>query len=67
MLKVKAGWGSFIIIAISQIRCCVTSLILNKKQKELAEQYIAEIGLSNKINIFLCDYYALPQLTEGYY
>lgn len=60
VLEIGTGWGSFAIEAVRQTGCRVTSLTLSKEQKELAEERIATAGLSNRIQVLLKDYRALP-------
>lgn len=56
VLEIGTGWGSFAIRAVQRFGCRVTSLTLSKEQKELAEQRIAQAGLSDRIQVLLCDY-----------
>lgn len=60
VLEIGTGWGSFAIEAVKTTGCRVTSLTLSIEQKALAEQRIAEAGLSDKIKVQLMDYRALP-------
>lgn len=56
VLEIGTGWGSFAIRAVQRFGCRVTSLTLSKEQKELAESRIADAGLSDRIEVLLCDY-----------
>lgn len=56
LLEIGTGWGSFAIRAVQRFDCKVTSLTLSQEQKELAEKRIAAAGLSDKIQVLLCDY-----------
>lgn len=67
VLEIGTGWGSFAIRAVQRTGCRVTSLTLSREQKELAERQIASAGLTDNIEVLLCDYRALPMPTEGPY
>ena len=67
VLEIGTGWGSFAMEAVKMIGCRVTSLTLSKEQKALAEEKIAAVGMSDKIEVLLCDYRALPPPVNGYY
>lgn len=67
VLEIGTGWGSFAIEAVARTGCRVTSLTLSTEQKELAERRIAERGFTDKIEVLLCDYRALPVPTSGLY
>jgi len=67
VLEIGTGWGSFAIAAVATTGCRVTSLTLSVEQKELAEKRIAEAGFSDRIEVLLCDYRALPVPKEGPY
>ncbi|KAI5212064.1 hypothetical protein E4T38_00739 [Aureobasidium subglaciale] len=65
VLEIGTGWGSFAILAVKETGCRVTSLTLSTEQKALAEQRIAEAGLTDRIEVLLCDYRALPTPRDG--
>jgi cyclopropane-fatty-acyl-phospholipid synthase len=67
VLEIGTGWGSFAIRAVQRTGCRVTSLTLSQEQKELAENRIANAGLTDNIEVLLCDYRALPMPKEGPY
>lgn len=67
VLEIGTGWGSFAITAVRQTGCRVTSLTLSREQKELAEDRISSAGLTDQIEVLLCDYRALPMPREGPY
>ena len=67
VLEIGTGWGSFAIRAVQRTGCRITSLTLSREQKELAEKRIADHGLTENIEILLCDYRALPMPMEGPY
>lgn len=60
VLEIGTGWGSFAIEAVRSTGCRVTSLTLSIEQKALAEKRIAAAGFSDKIEVKLMDYRALP-------
>ncbi|KAF7560239.1 hypothetical protein G7046_g3901 [Stylonectria norvegica] len=60
VLEIGTGWGSFAIEAVRRTGCQVTSLTLSKEQKMLAEERIEAAGFSDKIEVMLMDYRALP-------
>jgi cyclopropane-fatty-acyl-phospholipid synthase len=67
VLEIGTRWGSFAIRAVQKTGCRVTSLTLSHEQKELAEKRIAEIVLTDDIEILLCDYRALPTPIDKKY
>ncbi|KAJ9639134.1 uncharacterized protein PV06_07314 [Exophiala oligosperma] len=67
ILEIGTGWGSFAIRAVQRTGCRVTSLTLSREQKDLADQRIADAGLTESIEVLLCDYRALPMPREGPY
>jgi cyclopropane-fatty-acyl-phospholipid synthase len=60
VLEIGTGWGSFAIQAVQRTGCRVTSLTLSIEQKALAEKRIEAAGFSDKIQVKLMDYRALP-------
>ncbi|CAG8954678.1 hypothetical protein HYFRA_00004600 [Hymenoscyphus fraxineus] len=60
VLEIGTGWGSFAIEAVRTTGCRVTSLTLSIEQKALAEKRIFAAGFSDKIEVLLMDYRALP-------
>lgn len=67
VLEIGTGWGSLAIRAVQKTGCRVTSLTLSREQKDLADKRIAAAGLTNNIEVLLCDYRALSTPKEGYY
>ncbi|KIW21085.1 hypothetical protein PV08_01664 [Exophiala spinifera] len=67
VLEIGTGWGSFAIRAVQRTGCRVTSLTLSREQKDLADQRVADAGLTDNIEVLLCDYRALPMPREGPY
>lgn len=66
VLEIGTGWGSFAILAVQKTGCRITSLTLSKEQKLLAEERIAQAGLSDRIEVLLMDYRALPVPHKRY-
>jgi cyclopropane-fatty-acyl-phospholipid synthase len=60
VLEIGTGWGSFAIEAVRQTGCRITTLTLSKEQLDLAEERIRAAGLSDRIDVKLIDYRALP-------
>ncbi len=56
VLEIGSGWGSFAMLAAEQTGCRVTSLTLSEEQHQLATARVAAAGLSDRVNIELCDY-----------
>lgn len=60
ILEIGTGWGSFATRAVKRTGCHVTSLTLSREQKMLADKRIAQAGLTDNIEVLLCDYRSLP-------
>jgi cyclopropane-fatty-acyl-phospholipid synthase len=56
MLEIGTGWGTLAMRAVTRFGCRVTSITLSSEQQTLAQQRIAEAGLSDRIEVRLCDY-----------
>ncbi|KAL9045303.1 MAG: hypothetical protein Q9214_001635 [Letrouitia sp. 1 TL-2023] len=67
ILEIGTGWGSFAIVAARTTGCRVTSLTLSQEQKELAQKRIADAGVTDQVEVLLCDYRALPAPKERLY
>lgn len=67
VLEIGTGWGSFAIVAARTTGCRVTSLTLSQEQKELAQKRIADAGVTDQVEVLLCDYRALPAPKERLY
>ena len=67
VLEIGTGWASFAIRAVQRTGCRITSLTLSREQKDLADTRIANAGLTDNIEVLLCDYRALPMPREGPY
>ena len=60
VLEIGTGWGSFAIEAVRKTGCRVTSMTLSIEQKALAEKRIDAAGFSERIEVNLMDYRAIP-------
>ncbi|KAJ1558058.1 hypothetical protein HK405_014510 [Cladochytrium tenue] len=56
VLEIGTGWGALAIEAVRRHDCSVTSLTLSEEQKALADERIAQAGLSHRITVLLRDY-----------
>lgn len=56
LIEIGSGWGSFSIHAAKNYGCHVTTITISKEQYSLAKERIAEQGLTDLIDIRLCDY-----------
>jgi cyclopropane-fatty-acyl-phospholipid synthase len=56
VLEIGSGWGALAMEAVRMTGCRVTSLTLSEEQKKLADARIAAAGMSDRIEIKLCDY-----------
>ncbi len=56
VLEIGCGWGGFAIEAAKQTGCRVTGITLSQEQYDLARQRVEEAGLSDRIEIQICDY-----------
>lgn len=56
VLEVGCGWGSWAVRAAQKTGCRVTGITLSHEQKRFADQKIAALGLSDRIDIRLLDY-----------
>jgi cyclopropane-fatty-acyl-phospholipid synthase len=56
LLEIGTGWGTLAIRAANLYGCRITSITLSKEQQQLAQQRIAKAGLSDQIEVLLCDY-----------
>ncbi len=66
VLEIGTGWGSFAIEAVRKTGCRITSLTLSTEQKALAEARIEAAGFSDRIEVLLMDYRALPVPERSY-
>ncbi|ORX70526.1 cyclopropane-fatty-acyl-phospholipid synthase [Linderina pennispora] len=56
VLDLGCGWGSLSMRAVERTGCRVLGITLSTEQKEIAEQRIAQAGMSDRIEIKLIDY-----------
>ena len=56
LLEIGCGWGSLAIEAVRQSGCRVTGITLSREQLDWARRKIEEAGLSDRIEVKLCDY-----------
>ncbi len=56
VLEIGTGWGTLAMRAAKLYGCHVTSITLSKEQQELALQRIVQAGLSDRVEVLLCDY-----------
>jgi cyclopropane-fatty-acyl-phospholipid synthase len=56
VVEIGTGWGGFAIHAAKKAGCHVTTATISREQFALAKQRVAEEGLSNRVEVLLCDY-----------
>ena len=56
LLEIGAGWGGFAEFAAREIGCNITGITISPAQRDFAARRIQEAGLSEKVEIRLCDY-----------
>ena len=56
VLEIGCGWGSFAAAAAKNTGCRVTGVTLSQQQYEYAKQRVEREGLSDRVEILLCDY-----------
>ncbi|KAJ2584172.1 hypothetical protein IWW49_005080 [Coemansia sp. RSA 1797] len=56
VLDLGCGWGSLSMRAVERTGCRVLGITLSTEQKDIAEQRIAQAGMSDRIEIMLIDY-----------
>ncbi len=56
VLEIGSGWGSWSIHAAKTYGCHVTTLTISQEQFDLATARIAAAGLTDRIDIRMCDY-----------
>jgi len=68
VLEIGSGWGALAIRAAGERGAYVTTLTLSREQKVLAEERIAQAGLSDRIEVRLADYREVgpPEGDPGY-
>jgi cyclopropane-fatty-acyl-phospholipid synthase len=56
VLEIGCGWGSFAMFAAATRGCRVTALTISERQRTLAAQRVQAAGLSDRVDVRLCDY-----------
>jgi len=56
LLEIGSGWGGFSTFAAAKYGCKITTITISDEQYKFAKELIEKKGLSNKIEIRLCDY-----------
>jgi cyclopropane-fatty-acyl-phospholipid synthase len=56
VLEIGTGWGGFAIHAAQRYGCRVTTTTISREQYDYALRRIAELGLSDRITVWLKDY-----------
>jgi cyclopropane-fatty-acyl-phospholipid synthase len=56
VLEIGCGWGGFAIEAARKTGCRVTGITISEEQLKYARDRVEQEGLSNKIDIVMCDY-----------
>jgi len=56
VLEIGCGWGGFAIEAAKQTGCRVTGMTISAEQYKFATERVAAEGLSDRVNIIMCDY-----------
>ena len=56
LLEIGSGWGGFSTFAAAKYGCKITTITISDEQYKYAKDLIEKKGLSNKIEIKLCDY-----------
>jgi cyclopropane-fatty-acyl-phospholipid synthase len=56
VLEIGSGWGGFALFAAGELGCRVTSITISREQHDLARRRVDEAGLSDRVDIQLCDY-----------
>ena len=56
LLEIGGGWGAFAIEAVKQTGCRVTTITLSEQQLAYMKQQVEQAGLTDRIDVRLCDY-----------
>lgn len=56
VVEIGTGWGGFAIHAATHAGCHVTTTTISREQCALAKERVAKAGLSDRVEVLLCDY-----------
>jgi cyclopropane-fatty-acyl-phospholipid synthase len=56
VVEIGTGWGGFAIHAAKHVGCHVTTATISREQFALAKERVAQQGLSDRVEVLLCDY-----------
>jgi cyclopropane-fatty-acyl-phospholipid synthase len=56
LVEIGTGWGGLAIHAAAQRGCRVTTTTISREQHARAGRLVAEAGLSDRVEVLLCDY-----------
>jgi cyclopropane-fatty-acyl-phospholipid synthase len=56
VVEIGTGWGSFAMHAAGNYGCKVTTTTISTEQHELALERVREAGLTDRVDVLLCDY-----------
>jgi len=64
LLEIGCGWGSLAVRAAQRFGCRVTGITLSQQQLDWGRRTVAEAGLSDLVELVLCDYRKLEGLYD---
>ena len=56
VVEIGTGWGGFAVHAAKHVGCHVTTATISREQFALAKERVAQQGLSDRVEVLLCDY-----------
>jgi cyclopropane-fatty-acyl-phospholipid synthase len=56
ILEIGTGWGGFAVYAARTLGCRVTTTTISAEQHRHAARLVQEAGLSDRVNVLMCDY-----------
>jgi cyclopropane-fatty-acyl-phospholipid synthase len=56
VIEIGTGWGGFAVYAARHVGCHVTTATISREQFALARDRVAKEGLSDRVEVLLCDY-----------
>ncbi|GAB4223000.1 MAG: cyclopropane-fatty-acyl-phospholipid synthase family protein [Gammaproteobacteria bacterium] len=56
LLEIGSGWGSLACYAAQHYACRVTTTTISEQQYHYAQQKIHQLGLTDRVELLLCDY-----------